>query len=163
VRLIEYSTSSYNPAQSLQGAQTPTDLRYGEDIQLAGYTLPAGTEYASGSGLPISLTWVTDSKLGTDYTIAMSLFKDGVGVVSSAEDSQPYAGFAPTHIWQANQLIWDNRALRLPGNLPTGEYELWVGVYGFNESGEPELLNVSGTATAENNTIGVLPTVIIVR
>jgi len=164
VRLVEYVTSARNDAPfTLRGAAAGTDLRFGEQVRLLGYTLPLGTDYAPGEALPLSLLWATDAALDESYVVATYVGQAGVGVVAGAEDSPPYAGFAPTDGWQVGEPVWDNRALRLPEDIPPGEYVLWVGLYAFDAAGSPELLPISGGESAENGTLGVLPVQIQVR
>ena len=164
VRLVEYVTAAQNTAPlTLQGAEHPAGLRYGDVVQLGGYTLPLGMTYAPGEALPLSLLWVADAPLDESYTVALHLAKPGAGVLASAEDSPPYAGFAPTNTWSAGQPVWDNRALRLPPDTPPGEYVLWVGLYSLGDAGQPQLLTVAGGETAEAGTLGVLPITITVQ
>lgn len=162
VRLIEYVTAAYHDALTLTGAENASGLRYGEHMWLVGYNLPLGETYAPGDALPVSLLWLADAPPARDYVVAFHLAAATGGVVASGEDSQPYAGFAPTSSWVAEQPVWDNRALRLPADVPPGNYQLWVALYSFDAAGEIELLRVTSGESAENGTIGVLPTVITV-
>ncbi len=164
IRLVEYVTADENAAPlTLRGAASASGLRYGESIALAGYTLPTGNTYAPGDALPISLLWTADAPPSASYVVALHLAQPGVGVFASAEDSPPQAGFAPTDGWTSEQVTWDNRALRLPADIPPGEYVLWLGLYGFDDSGQPQLLPVTGGTTAEDGTLGVLPVTITVQ
>ncbi|MEO0562010.1 MAG: hypothetical protein AAF125_07850, partial [Chloroflexota bacterium] len=151
VRLLSYYAGTVHQPFDLSGPRTSSDLRFGDDISLVGFTLPDGDTYTSGDVLPISLAWSTDAPLEAEYRIALHLVRPEVGVIASAQDSAPYSGFAPTTSWDPGMLVWDNRAIALPASLEPGEYELWVGVYAT------ELLSVTGAATAESDTLGVLP------
>lgn len=166
VRLLEYSVrrQAPNPFLAFNGDYA-TDLRYGEHIQLAGFHLPNGTQYASGETIELSLRWQSDSKLDQDYTVAWFIASSETGqVVAQGQDSMPQAGFAPTTSWQPNALIWDNRAVRLPQQLDTGEYLIWVLLYRYNpETASIERLPANGQTTTDNNTIGVLPVTLTVN
>lgn len=154
VRLIEFGTV---PAPDLAAFRSPdvlTDLLYGDSIHLLGFTLPSGLTYQLGTVLPISLYWQTDKPVAQNYTIAWFLVNADNAVVAHESDTQPAWGFASTSTWQPGVPLWDNRALRLPSDLPPGEYRLWVRLY---QSDAPDnLLSVSGGETVES-TIGVLP------
>lgn len=158
VRLISYSTAAHHNPYALIGAEYAADLQFGDGIQLVGYNLPLGRTYAAGDALPISLQWQTDEALENSYSVALHLGQPGVGVGASAQDSPPYAGFAPTHEWEPYAPVWDNRAIQLPEGLADGEYQLWLGVYGLGDGGSVESLGVQGENTIENGTLGVLPT-----
>jgi hypothetical protein len=158
VRLIEYTTATpFNE-------QTPLDiavnLRFGEPITLQQVTLPLGDTYHLGEALPLSFYWQTDAALDTSYTIAWFL-ADETNVRAQGMDSVPQMGFMPTTAWQAGISIQDNRALRIPSDLPAGTYQLWVAMYPTGTDGS-QRLSVMGENTREG-TIGILPIQIIVQ
>ena len=160
VRLLEYSTRSPAPNPfSTFSADYSTDLVYGDKIHLLGFQLPNGVRYEGGQAVELSLLWQTDSLLDYDYTVAWFISSADTGqMVVQGQDSMPQAGFAPTTIWQANYPVWDNRALRLPDDLQTGEYVIWVLMYRYNpDTVAVERLPVEGARLIDNNSIGVLP------
>ena len=158
VRLLEYSAIHAAPHPFLPfTAEMPTDLTYGENIRLPGFQLPGGRQYAPGDALELSLLWQTDAPLSLDYTVASFVVDADSGQpVAQGQDSAPQAGFAPTSAWQANQPVWDHRALRLPDDIAAGVYHIWVVLY-RHQPGGIERLTVSGSTVTENGTIGVLP------
>lgn len=165
VRLLEYSTRSSAP--NLFSTFSPdysTDLRYGDDIRLLGFQLPNDVRYEGGQAVELSLLWQTDSLLEHDYTVAWFIANAETGqFVAQGQDSMPQAGFAPTTSWQPNFPIWDNRALRLPDDLATGEYVIWVLMYRYNvDTASIERLPVMGETVTDNNTIGVLPITLVI-
>ncbi len=157
VRLIEYASASEHEPFTLAGPTHLAQHRYGQSISLLGFNLPAGATYLPGDAVPVSLYWMADNPPTADYVVTMHLAQDGGGVIASGEDSQPGVGFFPTVSWRANQPVWDNRALRLPQDIAPGAYQLWVGMYGFDAQGQPELLPVSRGDAVEDGTLGVLP------
>lgn len=159
-RLIEYSTISAPDIFAFRSAEHRTDLRYGGQLALMGYELPAGSQLAPGAVLPVSLYWRGLEPIEANYTIALFLrAADGAPVAQF--DSQPSGGFAPTSGWRPDVPVWDHRALRLPEDLPPGEYQLWVKVYDFDANGAPRDLTVTGAETIDG-VIGVLPQRIVV-
>jgi hypothetical protein len=154
IRMIEYNTTSAPEMFGFRGAEQLTDLRYGNDIRLTGFTLPNGSTYHPGDTLPVSLYWTAESPPAQDYTVALFLVAEEGSRVVQGVDTQPYWGFAPTTRWQPNVPVWDHRALRLPLDLQSGSYQLWVRLY---QSDSPEnVLPVTGSAV-EQETSGVLP------
>jgi hypothetical protein len=160
VRLVEYSTVSAPDMFAFRASERLTDLVYGNFIHLVGFDLPAGTGYAPGEALPVSLYWQTDTSLAPNYSIGLFL-RDASGNPIAQSDWQPAGYFAPTSTWQVGVPMWDNRALQLSPDLPPGEYQLWVKVYD-NPGGSPQDLTVTGAATLDG-AIGVLPVRIAVR
>jgi hypothetical protein len=152
VRLIEYATGA--PLDGQMPLDNATDLRFDNHIAVQQVTLPLGTTYHAGDTLPLTFYWQTNAPLDTSYTVALYLADDG-GVRVQGMDSAPQMGFMPTNSWQAGIPVHDNRALRLPADLPAGEYQLWVVLYPTATDGSTRL-SVTGAETRDG-TIGVLP------
>lgn len=159
VRLIEYDTTPAPDPYALLGPQYLTDLVYGDAVHLIGYELPRGTNYAPGAALPISLYWQIDSALDASYKAAWFVRDVNGGPVAQGWDVEPGAGFLPTHTWRPGVPVWDNRALRLPPNIPPGDYRLWIVLYATMDDGTVANLPVTGAETLDGY-IGVLPTMI---
>ncbi len=165
VRLLEYSTRSPAPDPFAYFAgDIATDLRFGETIQLASLALPNGFRYRAGEAIELSLLWQADATPAQDYTIAWFIVDSGAKQpVLQGRDAGPQDGFAPTSSWQPGWPVWDNRALRLPENMPEGEYQIWLLMYFYDSgSGQIARLPVSGAAVAEDGTVGVLPVMITI-
>ncbi len=155
VRLIEYSTVLAPDPFAFRGTEQLTDLQYGDSVHLLGYTLPLGSAYAPGDVLPLSLYWLTDALLPTDYTVAWKLVAEDGFVVAEGQDSYPQGGFMPTTRWLPGVPIWDNRALVIPEGALDGEYRLWVILYDVS-TGTLRNLPVRGAEVVAGE-YGVLP------
>ena len=162
VRLIEYSTIHAPDPFAMIGPTYAADLVYDDGIRLLGYELPAGTTYAPGDVLPVSLYWQTDMPLTQDYKVAWFVRDTDGQPVIQGWDLEPGGGFAHTTSWQVGVPVWDNRAIRLPADVLPGEYRLWVVMYTTDLEGNIVNLPVRGSDIADEH-IGVLPTVIAVR
>ncbi len=162
VRLIEYSTVSAPDPYGFRFPDTLVDVLYGGALRLVGYSLPNGTTYAPGDALPISFYWQAEQRLRQDYRVAWFLRTADGSAVAQGMDSRPDGDFADTSTWAVGVPSWDNRALRLPAELPAGKYQMWVKVYGFDASGQPQDAAATG-ANAEQSVLGVLPSVIEVK
>lgn len=152
-RLIEYATAAGG-----EPAVTPTDLVWQGGIRLTHVTLAAGGVRESGQTLPFTLHWHADEMPGADYTVAVFLVDGNGVVVAQGMDSAPVGGFSPTGRWQTGQAVDDNRALRLPAELPGGTYQLWVRLYSAPEGQIITLPVQSGTVIGDD--IAVLPVII---
>lgn len=140
-RLLSYDTSNAPAWDSPAIPETPetiifTDAQTGDKLTLAGYTLPKGTSLENGEAFPISLVWQTDSPLTRDYTVAMFLEnKENPFIQVQGIDTWPAASFRPTHLMRVDIPIWDNRALPVSSDWPTGDYQLRLKVY-FNDGSQ---------------------------
>jgi hypothetical protein len=159
-RLIEFDTALAPDPFGLRGAAFPARLRFGESIRLTGLSLSQPSA-APGESIGVTLWWTTDRPLTARYTAALYLrYPDGAPIAQ--HDSPPRWGFAPTDSWTPGAPIADHRGLRLPADLPPGDYPLWVKLYDLAPDGTPRDLPVTEGESLDE-TIGVLPIAIRVR
>jgi hypothetical protein len=161
VRLIEYSTVNAPDPYAFRGPDNLSGLLYGGEMRLIGYNLPVGTSYVPGGVLPLSLYWTAEKPPAQDYVIAWGLLDESGRSVAQGMDSPPVAGFSLTHVWTPGIPVWDNRALRLPADLPPGKYRLWLRAYYWEAGANLHLLPVEGSQM--DNTTGLLPVEIEIR
>ncbi|PJF32391.1 MAG: hypothetical protein CUN52_01860 [Phototrophicales bacterium] len=156
VRLLEYATTRAPNPQNLP--EMMTDFVFDGQLRLDGFTLPNGNGYAQGSILPISLQWSMNKGIQHDYRVALFLVDETGFIHVQGADSAPMGGFMPTNTFRFGDIVQDNRALRLPSALPSGEYRLWVRVYYFAD--DNTLVN---GILANGDDIAVLPISIIIQ
>ncbi len=154
-RLIEYSTISAPNMFAYREPDHPTDLTFDTHIHLIGFDLPQGTAYHAGDVLALTTAWKTDRMLDRNITIGLYL-RDSNGNAVAQVDEQPGAGFYPTSQWQPDVPIWDNRAIRLPSDLPAGRYQVWIKLYDFNDDLSVHDLTVT-SGNKLDDSIGILP------
>jgi hypothetical protein len=160
VRLLEFSTVRAPNPYDFRLPEHASDLRFGENIRLNGFTLPLGTQYAAEDVVPISFFWETDEVLSIDYTIAWFIANEA-GVLRNGHDSQPKDGFALTQSWLPNVFVIDNRAIELPADAPAGTYQIWLRVYVTGTGGADALPITAGEAREDN--LGILPIQLVIR
>jgi hypothetical protein len=124
--------------------QNPLDQPFGDtpNVTLLGYDLdqsliddcPQGT---FGSQLPIdncqlliTLYWRSEAPLALDYSTFVHL-RNAAGEVVAQKDQPPLNGAYPTSLWDPGEIIADTISIPLPADLPTGEYQLVLGLYDF--------------------------------
>jgi len=122
-RLVVYGTSSGIEETELE----PLRARFGEGLHLLGYRL-YDSEVESGSIIRLTLRWQAKERIGQDYKVFVHLL-DGEGRIVAQRDSEPVGGSRPTSGWGIGEEIWDNCGIMLPKELPSGEYQLVVGMY----------------------------------
>ena len=162
VRLLEFSTVQAPNRFSFTLLENRSDFLFGEHITLKGYDLPSGVNYTVGDAVPITFYWQTDELIETDYTVSWFLVNsESAYPAIQGVDSVPDGRFAPTLSWEANQLVFDNRAIEIPHDAPAGVYQIWLRLYVTGSGGENKLI-VSGGDTFENTT-AILPITITVQ
>lgn len=160
-RLIEYSTISAPDPFAYRLPEHLSALEFDGRIRLTAFDLPAGETYAPGSVLALTTAWQANVPLEANYSIGVYL-RDAAGGEVAQVDSEPGGGFFPTSLWRAGVTVWDNRAIRLPENLPPGDYQLWVKLYDFSADGSVHDLPVSAGERIDDS-IGVLEILIHVQ
>ncbi|MFN3928859.1 MAG: hypothetical protein ACK4OK_04400, partial [Thermoflexus sp.] len=136
---------------SLKEIQHPMSARLGDRIRFLGYSLsgvqrgdpPVAT---AGSLLLLDLFWEAEEPVEQSYVVFTHLigeaFNPATGNPVWAQDDQvPMEGAYPTTRWIPKRPLRDRYELRLPKEMPPGEYILEIGMY-LLETGER--LPVSG-------------------
>ncbi len=123
VRFVTYAVPSA-PATEME---TVVSLPFGENIVLNGYTL-GGTALRPGDIVAVTLFWETAVPLQNRYKVFLHLL-DANGNLVSQRDSEPGGGLALTTTWPPGTVVLDNHGLLLPSELPSGSYQLLLGLY----------------------------------
>jgi hypothetical protein len=105
----------------------PLDIRLGPDISLQSYQIDSQSALP-GQILSLSLDWQAIVQPGRNYKVFVQLLSPE-GHLVAQRDSQPLDGFHPTSTWRPGQEITDRYGLFLPDTLPSGAYQLVVGMY----------------------------------
>jgi hypothetical protein len=118
---------------------------FANQIQLLGYTLEPPTSI-SGQSLRLTLYWQATAPIPDDYTVFVHLrFPEGGNAAQA--DHQPLGNVFPTSVWPVGEIIRETSKLTLPSDLPSGQYQLWIGLY-KPETGER--LPVENDRSGEN-------------
>ncbi|GAB4417551.1 MAG: hypothetical protein Kow00106_13380 [Anaerolineae bacterium] len=107
--------------------ETLTPLaRFGDAISLQGWNLPGGVSVRACQDMPFESWWYALDAPAADLGIGLVLADaNGQGVVKA--DAEP--GGYRTLEWAAGTYHLDKRTLRVPCDLPPGDYPLLVGMY----------------------------------
>jgi hypothetical protein len=123
-------------------------------VALLGYD--ADQAYARPGGIvPLTLHWQAQNLLSLRYKVFVHLVAaDGKNWAQA--DDFPVCGTSPTNTWDPGEVVLDRHLLKLPPDLPPGDYTLLAGMY------EPDLnlrLNyrdIAGNEQGNSLTIGTL-------
>ena len=98
--------------------------RFGEALQLRGVTLTQ----AAGQ-LTLTPAWDVRGHPATDYQVFLHLLDSSGKRVAQIDIAPRGGGGRPTSTWQPGEQIAVPLLLPLPANLPSGEYQLTMGLY----------------------------------
>ncbi|RIK41421.1 MAG: hypothetical protein DCC55_11925 [Chloroflexi bacterium] len=128
-----YARFYKRPSQSVP--QRPPQHRkvakLGDGIELAGYDVQPGV-LRRGELLYLQLHWLVKAPPSGDWTVfthVVAQDEGGERTVVAGHDSRPGAGSLPTDRWRPGWRILDEYQIPLPADLPTGRYELEIGLY----------------------------------
>lgn len=99
----------------------------GESIDLVAVTT-TWADARPGDTITIDVTWRVASAPGADFTTLIHLGESGKPPLATG-DAPPLQGDYPTRAWAAGEVIEDEYTIRLPPDLPSGRYPLWIGMY----------------------------------
>ncbi|GEM_PF-2360603 len=123
------------PFRVIIPAPSPDELRaaqrinaqFGDSIALYGYTINS-TIIRPGESLRVILYWQSLTATTEEYTVFVHLL-DAAGHVRAQVDVPPQNGMRPTNTWHPNEVLKDPYLLILPKDLPSGKYQIEVGLY----------------------------------
>jgi hypothetical protein len=113
------------PDYSPPAPQTSTQVRFGDAVELTGYTLPA-VEVAPGQTLPVTLFWRALSSQTDDLRLAFGLLSSSDQILVQADGIPPGL---PSTVWLPGLSFPDPRPLAIPPDAPPGEYRLYLAWY----------------------------------
>ncbi|MCU0509375.1 MAG: hypothetical protein MUC34_13475 [Anaerolineae bacterium] len=103
-------------------------------------------------GLDVTLYWFSQRETSQNYKVFVHLLGPD-GQVVAQSDGEPVGGFTPTTRWKQAELAPDTHRLRLPAELPPGEYELRAGMYELRAGEEPAIRNLPLQPATEDGRI----------
>ena len=114
------------PYQPKATPQTALSAKLGTAIQLMGYDF--NPHPIDDHMLTLTLYWQSLAAVSESYDVFVHVLTEEGNIVAQG-DQQPVGALAPTDRWQAGDIIRDPYMIHMPTNLPTGTYDLSVGMY----------------------------------
>jgi len=111
----------------------PVGASLDSKVTLRGYALDR-TSVSQGETLDVTLYWAAQRPLDVDYTVFLHL-ASSEGSPHAQDDGQPRRGTYPTSFWDVGEIVIDPRQIRVPDDLPPGDYQVVAGLY-ILETGE---------------------------
>jgi len=125
VKLAIYGTTPLPPPEQ---ASQMWGVRLGDRIELTGTDLPGGQSFKPGDVVSLTLFWQARLPVGQTLKVFVHLL-DPQGRLVAQHDSEPAGGQQPTSSWKVDEPIVDRHGVLLPDELPTGRYQIVVGLY----------------------------------
>ncbi|MBI2845728.1 MAG: glycosyltransferase family 39 protein [Chloroflexi bacterium] len=133
--------------------QNHLDLRLGDSLQLAGYTLQEeGPILSPGETLPLTLFWKALRPVEESYHVFVHL-QDQEGRIVVQQDNPPQEGKYPTNLWATGELIRDEYRLIIPPDTPPRSYHLTVGLYLLDSGERLAVFDTQGNVLGDQITI----------
>jgi len=124
------------------------NLRTGDTMLLERYVL-ANAIISRGDELQIALYWRALASTKASDTVFVHLL-DGAGVLRAQVDAQPLAGTHPTNTWAPGESIEDHYQFTVPAELPSGLYQLEIGLYDSGTGERLPLIDANGQRLSED-------------
>ncbi|HKP54875.1 MAG TPA: hypothetical protein VJ183_19745 [Chloroflexia bacterium] len=124
--------ASAPPALAVRADTPPVPLSVmgpQNDVGLIGYAVSEAAAHPGGE-VSITLWWRSYSSRLDERSILIHL-RDSKGERRAQADGSPANGGHPTTTWQNGDTVIDQHALKIPADLPPGQYNLAVGMYHY--------------------------------
>lgn len=113
-----------SPGEADQQPPHPLTANFSDYLALRGYETALNDE-----SLTVTLYWQALSEMDRDYSVFVHVV-NSQGETVAQHDGQPWwEAPLPTSSWQPGEQLRDRHQLTLPADLPSGSYQLRVGVY----------------------------------
>ena len=96
-----------------------------------------------GGALGLTLYWQAVENVNLPYKVSVRL-EDQAGELWSQADDVPACGTQPTYQWPVGHIIADRHMLRLPQDIPSGNFTVRVGLYEPKTELRLDVLDVAG-------------------
>lgn len=111
----------------VQGISHRMGEDFGEFATLLGFDL-ANDRLAPGDAVEMTLYWRARAQTTASYIVSVQVFGENKTIVAQA-DTVPGGGAFPMTNWQPGEIIVDSYTIRLPADLPAGQYPIVLTMY----------------------------------
>jgi hypothetical protein len=105
-----------------------------------------------GETIEVWLNWFTQQQVDESYTVFVHLI-DGNNQLHAQQDYTPMGGAFPTQLWIpkwiAGQSVHDPYQIKVPDDLPPGEYFIETGMYGMTSQRRVPIIGRDGSLAGD--------------
>jgi len=105
----------------------PAGARWEHDISLIEARLNDDT-FQPGDDLQLTLFWRADQPVDQSYTVFAHVVNQR-GTVWAQHDGYPASATRQTNTWEAGETVEDRHRIPIQEHVPSGEYDLVIGIY----------------------------------
>jgi 4-amino-4-deoxy-L-arabinose transferase-like glycosyltransferase len=111
-----------------QPAPDQQPVYFEDGMLLAGWRLPQ-QNWRAGQTIPIKLWWAVSAAPGVDYKTSVKLWTPAGELAAQGQDEWPAGALYRATDWPIGQPVYHPTALKLPPDIPAGQYWLNVELY----------------------------------
>lgn len=115
------------PSLELLGVHSIVRANFENEVILYGYGIAPGV-LTPGQTAEVTLLWQALRRPTGPRVVFVQIF-DANGRLWASQESQPVEGAYPSDEWQRDEVVRDRHVLRLPADMPDGEYRVQAGLY----------------------------------
>lgn len=123
-----YGTPPDEPAMG--GPEYSLGYRLGEHITLDRVRIES-SQVPSGEPLTVAPVWRADGQIDRSFKVFCHVLSPE-GELVAQQDGLPLSGLRPTQTWRAGEAIEDSYEIAVGVDVPSGAYELSIGMYDPN-------------------------------
>ncbi|MFO7919098.1 MAG: glycosyltransferase family 39 protein [Anaerolineae bacterium] len=147
---------AYAPPPMLEeedvSVQQSTDIRFGDNIRLLGYTMDQET-ITPGEDFAVTLCWESLGCMGENYSVFLHLVSEE-GIIIAQRDIYPGRGTYPTTLWQSGDIIEDTYAIPVPPAVMTPtRVNVVVGLYSLETGKRLQVTDGKGNDLGDSFTL----------
>jgi hypothetical protein len=105
-----------------------------------------------GETIGLGLDWLAQQQVDKSYTVFVHLI-DGNNQLHAQQDYTPMGGAFPTQLWIpkwiAGQSVHDPYQIKVPADLPPGEYFIETGMYGMTSQRRVSIIGRDGSLAGD--------------
>jgi hypothetical protein len=140
---LHYDSADY----VAEPAGTAVFANFGDQIALIGYDIAPQTAQP-GDEVNVNLYWQGERPLDINYQVFVHLLRADGSLAAQSDKLNP--GEFPTRQWPTDKYVLDRHYLRLPTELPPGEYTLAAGLWVQAEGWRLPLFDETGQQIGDN-------------
>lgn len=151
VHLARVAVSGWPRVYTAPVVAYPMTVRLGDAITFLGYDIEGGPVRA-GTPLTLTLYWYAQAPIRRSYTVFVHVLDIDERIVAQ-QDSLPGEGRLPTSSWVIGEYIADAHRITLPAELPTGVYQIRIGLYDATTGVRLSVADAAGRPVGDSVTL----------
>ncbi|MEM8863555.1 MAG: hypothetical protein AAGD96_35050, partial [Chloroflexota bacterium] len=135
-----------SPERGVDPAEFALNTSFNQQIELLAFDLDK-IEAQPGDWLELDLYWQAEVSQEIDFQGFVHLLNSEGVLITQSDKLNP--GDFPTRRWTTDKYVTDEHLLKLPDNLPAGEYRLTAGLWVMNEGWRLPTIDDNGNVVSD--------------